>query len=90
MARYYLAIPATSAPSESIFSQGSDIVTKKRNNLKKDTVNIILCLKNWKVFKDIKDIDEEEEDSDLEEEKSVQNTNISTQIDLISQLTSEI
>jgi hAT family C-terminal dimerisation region len=33
MARDHLAIPATSAASECVFSVGSDIVTKKRNRL---------------------------------------------------------
>jgi len=42
----YLAILATSAPSESIFSQGSDLITKKRNRLGKDSINYILSLKN--------------------------------------------
>jgi hypothetical protein len=33
MARDYLAIPATSAPSECVFSTGGDIITKKRNSV---------------------------------------------------------
>ena len=33
IARDYLAIPATSAPSERVFSNGADILTKKRNRL---------------------------------------------------------
>ena len=33
IARDYLAIPATSAASESFFSVGGDIITKKRNRL---------------------------------------------------------
>ena len=31
MARDFLRIPATSAPSERVFSQGVDIITRKRN-----------------------------------------------------------
>jgi hypothetical protein len=46
IARDYLAIPATSALSESVFSQGSDVVTKKRNRLTGDSIRMIVCLKS--------------------------------------------
>ena len=49
MAQDFLAIPATSAPSESMFSQASDIITKKRNRLGADTVNMLMCLRSWGV-----------------------------------------
>jgi hypothetical protein len=42
----FLAIPATSAPSKCVFSVGSDIVTKKRNRLTGDSVQMIMCLKD--------------------------------------------
>jgi hypothetical protein len=42
----FLAIPVTSAPSECVFSVGSDIVTKKRNRLTGDSVRMIMCLKD--------------------------------------------
>jgi hypothetical protein len=42
----FLAIPATSAPSECVFSIGSDVVTKKRNRLTGDLVWMIMCLKD--------------------------------------------
>jgi hypothetical protein len=58
IARDYLAIPATSAPSECVFSQGDDIITKKRNRLTGDSIRMIVCLKSWGVF-----ADEEVEDS---------------------------
>jgi hypothetical protein len=45
MARDYLAIPVTLALLECVFSNGSDIVTKKRNRLTGDSVQIIVCLK---------------------------------------------
>jgi hypothetical protein len=45
IARAHLAIPATSALSECVFSNGSDIVTKKRNRLSGETVRYIMCLK---------------------------------------------
>jgi hypothetical protein len=46
IARDFLAIPATSAPSECVFSIGSDVVTKKRNKLTGDSVRMIMCLKD--------------------------------------------
>jgi hypothetical protein len=47
MARDHLAIPATSAASERVFSNGSDIITKKRNRLSPPTIRYLLCLRNW-------------------------------------------
>jgi hAT family protein len=46
MARDHLAILATSAPSECVFSVGSDIVTKKRNRLGGDNIRKLLCLRD--------------------------------------------
>jgi hypothetical protein len=46
IARDYLSILATSAPSECVFSVGGDIVTKKRNRLTGDSIRMIVCLKN--------------------------------------------
>jgi hypothetical protein len=46
IARDHLAIPATSAPSECVFSSGGDIITKKRNRLSGETVRYIMCLKS--------------------------------------------
>jgi hypothetical protein len=60
----FLAIPATSAPSECVFSVGSDIVTKKRNRLTGDSVRMIMCLKDWGIITD-EDIDEDEALSEL-------------------------
>ena len=62
MARDYLAIPATSAASERVFSQGGDIVTKKRNRLHPDSVRYLLCLRSWGIFPDEEDLVEEEEE----------------------------
>ena len=45
IARDYLAIPATSAPSERVFSHGGDVVTKKRNRLTGESIRMIVCLK---------------------------------------------
>jgi hypothetical protein len=44
IARDHLAIPATSAASESVFSIGGDIITKKRNRLGVDNTRRLLCL----------------------------------------------
>jgi hypothetical protein len=47
IARDHLAIPATSAPSERVFSNGADILTKKRNRLSPETLRYLLCLRDW-------------------------------------------
>jgi hypothetical protein len=47
IARDYLAIPATSAPAERVFSRGADLITKKRGSLNEDTIRACLCLKSW-------------------------------------------
>jgi hypothetical protein len=46
MARDHLAIPATSAASECVFSVGGDIITKKRNRLGADNTRKLLCLRD--------------------------------------------
>ena len=46
----YLAIMATSAPSEFIFSKTSDIITKKRNRLLPNTIKQIITLKSWNIL----------------------------------------
>jgi hypothetical protein len=63
MARDHLAIPATSAPSECVFSVGSDIITKKRNRLGGENTRRLLCLRDWGV------LEEAEESSDVEPEE---------------------
>jgi hypothetical protein len=47
MARDYLAIPATSASSERLFSSCKDLITARRNNLNEDTIQAHECLKSW-------------------------------------------
>lgn len=46
MARDYLAMPAMSAPAESLFSQVGDIVTKKRNRLSPTMIKILAIMKS--------------------------------------------
>jgi hypothetical protein len=66
VARDHLAIPATSAPSERVFSNGSDIITKKRNKLSPLTIRYLLCLRNWG---QLPDADSDGDDADDEAEK---------------------
>jgi hypothetical protein len=67
IAKDYLAIPATSAPSECVFSQGGDIVTKKRNKLTGDSIRMIVCLKAWGLYNDEEDSEEDTWDYNAEE-----------------------
>jgi hypothetical protein len=50
VARDYLAIPATGAPVERVFSGGADLVSPKRGCLAADTIRASLCLKSWLRF----------------------------------------
>ena len=66
LARRYLAIPATSAAVERVFSIGSNVISKSRNRLLPSTVRKVMLLKAWaatdiKVMNDML-IREEEED----------------------------
>ena len=47
MARDYLAIPASSASVERIFSSAADTVTPDRAHLSAETISAIMCLKHW-------------------------------------------
>jgi hypothetical protein len=47
MARDFLAIPASSVPSEQLFSQAGDVITKKRNRLLEQSSSAVLLLKSW-------------------------------------------
>jgi len=50
VARDYLAVPATGAPVERVFSGGTDMVSPKRGCLAADTIRACLCLKSWLRF----------------------------------------
>ena len=67
LARRYLAIPATSAAIESIFSVSSNIITKPRNRLNPETVRMLLLLKSWKV-KNLSELEKELGLEDIEKE----------------------
>jgi hypothetical protein len=62
MARDYLLILATLAPSERAFSDSGNTLTKKRCKLSPQSIRIVVCLRSWGLYK-------EEEDSDTKEEE---------------------
>jgi hypothetical protein len=45
-----LYIPATSVPSEQIFSKTGDLITKKRNRLSSKNIRVSMCLNSWLKF----------------------------------------
>jgi hypothetical protein len=66
IAKDHLAIPATSAASECVFSVGSDIITKKRNRLGAGNTRRLLCLRDWGVLEEGVD-DGSDDEIDLDE-----------------------
>ena len=75
MAKDFLAIMATSAPIEGIFSEFGNIITKNRNSLSDEVAIKTMLLKNWKLpeitvdednSEDITDESESEDESDVE------------------------
>ncbi|PTB47274.1 hypothetical protein M431DRAFT_102726, partial [Trichoderma harzianum CBS 226.95] len=57
LVRRYLAIPATSAAIESVFSISNNIIIKIRNRLNPNLVSKIILLKSW--MKDFKELENE-------------------------------
>ena len=49
-----LTIPATSVPSECIFSKAGEMVNKKRNRLHRSTIEIAMLLQTWIKYLEIK------------------------------------
>jgi hypothetical protein len=47
MAKDYLAIQCSSAPSEELFSGGVDLVTPDRNSLTENSITMAMSLKSW-------------------------------------------
>ena len=47
MAHDYLAIPASSAPVEQVFSRGTDLVSAKCMSLAPESIQVCMCLKGW-------------------------------------------
>ena len=53
MARDYLAIPATSVPSERCFSIAGSVLTKRRSSMTEGMANAIMCCKYWLGFDEL-------------------------------------
>jgi len=68
MARRYLAIPATSASVERVFSIRGNIVTESRNRLDLKTVKKTVLLKSWKI-KELKELEDNFRSSAILEEE---------------------
>jgi hypothetical protein len=64
MARDHLAIPAMLAPSESVFSDGGNMVTRNRNRLSGSSVREIVCLRNWGIVTEEDDSSDSDGDGD--------------------------
>ena len=55
MARDYRAIPATSAPSERVFSCAGNLISKKRGKISSENVRYVLCLRGWGLLEEADD-----------------------------------
>lgn len=53
MARDLLAIPATSIPSEQMFSIAGQILTKRQSALSESMMNALMYSKNWLGFQEV-------------------------------------
>lgn len=59
-----MAIPATSAPSERVFSMAGNLISKKRTRISSENVRYVLCLRSWGVIAD----DDDEEEIQIDED----------------------
>jgi len=62
--RDYLAIPATSAPSERVFSVAGNLISKKRASIASENVRYVLCLRAWGLLAE----DDDEVEVNIDEE----------------------
>ena len=54
LARIYLVIPATSTPTERLFSEAGNVMTIKRTQLASNTLeNLVFCKKNWHLVRGV-------------------------------------
>ena len=69
LARRYLAIPVSSGLIESIFSIGTNIITKSQNRLLPKTTKQLILLKSWKIktLEDLQKLENEVEELDENE-----------------------
>jgi len=58
IARDFLAIPTTSAPSERVFSLAGNLISKKRTSIASENIRYVLCLQSWGVLKEPMDKEE--------------------------------
>jgi hAT family C-terminal dimerisation region len=55
IARKYLCIPATSAPSERVFSVAGLTISKLRSSLDSENASCLICVRdNWDIYEEIK------------------------------------
>jgi uncharacterized membrane protein YgcG len=57
MAADFCAAPATSVPSEEVFSAAGDLITKKRNRMAPETAEARMCARYWLQFPELTDDD---------------------------------
>jgi hypothetical protein len=84
MAFDYAAIPATSVPSERVFSRAGDLITKKRNRLSPKTAQCIMCFRAWIGIKEVSVVDREEEGPSLPEAENLRNETLSSLSDIVA------
>jgi hypothetical protein len=57
MAADFCAAPATSVPSEAVFSAARDLITKEWNRMSSETAEIRMCSRYWLNFPELTDDD---------------------------------
>ena len=67
IAKDHMGVPATSAASERVFSNGGDIITKKRNRSGGKNTRYLLCLRSWEIIPEDDDNDELDQAEEEEE-----------------------